>query len=370
MPFLRPVRIGPHTHASSRIGLHDKINEAKWVWVDGTKPAFKNWGSGEPNNSGNEDCAHIRADGKWNDHQCAKATFPSICQVRAGCTQTMLAITAFAKDPMVKADGFVWVPNGKGFNSGGKDNAGRVDFPFSLKKPSRLKFSFEVIAPNGNDDSFYIRVDKSQLLLWHVPQSKTWAWRTFGTTFNLGAGDHILEVHQREDGTKLRTVRAESDQACLGAHAPVPTPDGWVAVALKEDKSRWALSPGKMIERVCTRCVASHRLIVYKRLTDGTGIDFRNLFTSNWFSKPNGKSNTLNKDFALYSSVADAQAGKNAWTSCNYDDPGIGFPRDCGPTGLVGSQWNSVSKGGQKVTWRIQSSGELTGPLCGRVLPL
>ena len=126
-----------------------------------------------------------------------------------------------------------------------------------------------------------------------------------------------------------------------------------------------------MIERVCKGCAKSHQLIVYKRLTDGAGIDFRNLFTSNWFQKPNGKGNVVNKDFALYSSIADAKAGKNAWQFCNYDDKGVGFPRDCGPTKSVGGQWNSATRrGAQKVTWRIQSSGELTGPVCGRVLPL
>ncbi len=39
-------------------------------WPDGTKKW--NWsGNGEPNNSGNEDCANItRSDGTWNDLDC------------------------------------------------------------------------------------------------------------------------------------------------------------------------------------------------------------------------------------------------------------------------------------------------------------
>ena len=109
-----------------------------------------------------------------------------------------------------------------------------------------------------------------------------------------------------------------------------------------------------MIERTCTGCTASHKTILYKRITDGTGIDFRELFTSNWFSKPNGKGNALNTDFKLYSSLADAQANRKAWTYCSYDDPGIGFPRDCGPSGKSGGQWNSKTRGGQTVTWRIE----------------
>ena len=33
------------------------------------------------------------------------------------------------------------------------------------------------------------------------------------------------------------------------------------------------------------------------------------------------------------------------WSYCNYDDPGVGFPRDCGLTKHVPYQWNSISRG-------------------------
>ena len=52
--------------------------------------------------------------------------------------------------------------------------------------------------------------------------------------------------------------------------------------------------------------------------------------------------NLLNVQFALYSTLADAQADQNRWAFCNYDDFNVGFPRDCGPTGFVGGQWNSI----------------------------
>jgi hypothetical protein len=51
--------------------------------------------------------------------------------------------------------------------------------------------------------------------------------------------------------------------------------------------------------------------------------------------------NILNIDFYLYSSWDDLQNNVNRWETCNYDDPLIGFPRDCGPNGLVTSQWTS-----------------------------
>ena len=45
------------------------------------------------------------------------------------------------------------------------------------------------------------------------------------------------------------------------------------------------------------------------------------------------------------------QADKSRWKFCNYNDNGIGFPRDCGKNGAVGGQWNSLQRGGHKVTW-------------------
>ena len=49
----------------------------------------------------------------------------------------------------------------------------------------------------------------------------------------------------------------------------------------------------------------------------------------------------------------DTQADTGRWSFCNYNDNGIGFPRDCGKNGAVGGQWNSLTKGGHDVTWTI-----------------
>jgi hypothetical protein len=39
-----------------------------WAWLTGEPLVYQSWGGGEPNNSGNEDAAHMRGDGMWNDH--------------------------------------------------------------------------------------------------------------------------------------------------------------------------------------------------------------------------------------------------------------------------------------------------------------
>jgi hypothetical protein len=51
-------------------GLHDSNQEGYWEWITGEDVTYRNWASGEPNNSsGNEDYAIFKTDGMWNDYQ-------------------------------------------------------------------------------------------------------------------------------------------------------------------------------------------------------------------------------------------------------------------------------------------------------------
>ena len=81
----------------------------------------------------------------------------------------------------------------------------------------------------------------------------------------------------------------------------------WTTLNQKTVVDAWKLRKGDVVVRTCSSCAASHRTIVYKRLTAPGSIDYRALFLDTWASAPKGGSNVLNIDFALYGSVADAQ---------------------------------------------------------------
>ena len=59
------------------IGLNDRDQEGRFVWIDGSEPGFTGWDDGEPNDGGDgEDCAAIlREDGRvgrWDDRSCGR----------------------------------------------------------------------------------------------------------------------------------------------------------------------------------------------------------------------------------------------------------------------------------------------------------
>ncbi len=53
------------------IGLNDINVEGTWVWSDNSPLTYSAWKSGEPNNSGGEDCAETDDVG-WNDEGCGE----------------------------------------------------------------------------------------------------------------------------------------------------------------------------------------------------------------------------------------------------------------------------------------------------------
>ncbi|MBX7181011.1 MAG: PKD domain-containing protein [Bacteroidia bacterium] len=71
------------------IGFNDITNEGSFTWFDQANVGYTNWASGEPNQSGNEDCVQIYADGSWNDLDCNSNNSKSVIEVNL-CPQTTI----------------------------------------------------------------------------------------------------------------------------------------------------------------------------------------------------------------------------------------------------------------------------------------
>lgn len=96
-----------------------------------------------------------------------------------------------------------------------------------------------------------------------------------------------------------------------------------------------------IVQIECTGCTSKpHQLYYYRRYTHIAAFDFYRDVLETWASA----GSEMHVDFDFFSTLEDASAAVNPWTYCNYDDPGIGLPRDCGPSGFVGSQWLSMSR--------------------------
>jgi len=111
----------------------------------------------------------------------------------------------------------------------------------------------------------------------------------------------------------------------------------------------FANSPNKIVKRVCSGCRSEYKEMYYRRYSSPSNVNVYDLMKQNW----KNHNNVVNKDFGVFSTYADAVAKRNPWKFCNYNDPGIGFPRDCGKTGGVGGQWNSWTRGGQDVQYYV-----------------
>jgi len=124
-------------------------------------------------------------------------------------------------------------------------------------------------------------------------------------------------------------------------------------------------SANHIVKRLCSSCSSDYQEMYYKRLTDTSSFDVYDSLKENWFSADN----TLGTDFCIYSSYDNAVAGSNCWASCNYDDPGIGFPRDCGVSGAVGSQWNSWTHGGKEVAYYTEAASTTAPTIAPTLTP-
>jgi len=116
-------------------------------------------------------------------------------------------------------------------------------------------------------------------------------------------------------------------------------------------------NPQPIIRREANRVSGAHGDMYFKRKLNPKSFDAYQYLIITWSSW----NNRLHHDFDIYSSLSDAQNNRNPWRFCNYNDPGIAFPRDCGPSGARGGIWTSLTKGGiQDYRYSVYTAGTTT----------
>lgn len=103
-------------------------------------------------------------------------------------------------------------------NSAPADNSGLVSISFTVSRPTTYMLWLRTICPNANDDSFWLRLDNEEWVMWNnIPGSSTWQWNLAPRTYTMLEGEHVLHIGYREDGAKLDKLLF----TCLGT-----TPEG------------------------------------------------------------------------------------------------------------------------------------------------
>ncbi len=100
-------------------------------------------------------------------------------------------------------------------SSAPSSSSGHITYNFSVSSSGNYIIWGRVIAPNGNDDSFWIRMDGGSWVRWNnIASGSSWHWDEVHNAdnsnqvvnYNLSSGSHTLTVAYREDGTELDKI--------------------------------------------------------------------------------------------------------------------------------------------------------------------
>lgn len=152
--------------------------------------------------------------------------------------------------PMVRSndiDGeFIWVPeNGQAALAANATNAGRANFSFRVPVTGTYTIWMLSKAPTTNDNAYFVSVPTANPVvsnrLWDSGNdaSTQAIWRKVTGTFGLSAGNHTMELRQREDGFKIYRVIVTSDPDFNGVEV-----DDYFGVTLEFDVGSKINVPG------------------------------------------------------------------------------------------------------------------------------
>ena len=127
-------------------------------------------------------------------------------------------------DPAASGGQYIVVPNGTGSELNNPPADGVATYTFTVPEDGVYRLVFLVIAPSGDDDSFWVRIPGMVTNTanhvsgwvrfnfiqpggaWHWDEVHSWDDGNQVVEFTLTAGTHTLEVRYREDGTLLDAI--------------------------------------------------------------------------------------------------------------------------------------------------------------------
>ncbi|TWU00270.1 Exo-beta-D-glucosaminidase precursor [Botrimarina colliarenosi] len=155
------------------------------------------------------------------------------------------------------ASGDAYIEVDPAYNHTGSSPAGTSDefvvrYNFNISAGGDYGFWFRLLSNSAEDDSFFWRLDNGS---WNLENNRSGVGAWFSTdnaqVNSLGAGDHVLEISYRENGTRLDKFVLQLDNLAdptgdgpAESLAP-PTPGGLVATTTSSSQIdlTWSASP-------------------------------------------------------------------------------------------------------------------------------
>ena len=88
--------------------------------------------------------------------------------------------------------------------------SGYAEYSFNVPKSGTYFIWGRALSPHSAADSFYISVDNGSEIEWHIPIFTNWNWDQAAVA-SLNAGQHTLNIRQRERNTKLDKILITND---------------------------------------------------------------------------------------------------------------------------------------------------------------
>lgn len=156
-------------------------------------------------NSGNSDTDDVvitivKDSGVWLEAECGKV----------GSLWNTEADTYASNGKYITAK-----PGTNSNNNAWADATGLATYTFELEEGGVYNLYTRLLCPTYNDDSFWVKMDNGQYVMWNGLVTNGWQWLSFPNSFSLSKGIHTLTIGFREDGAKLDKIWITNVSATL-----------------------------------------------------------------------------------------------------------------------------------------------------------